>query len=107
MCEGYVNPTRVLNVWLNEHGNISKYWRNKNTTFNSKSSQNLFFSCYISETSALPITKSGALYVCEGYVNITRVLNVWLNEQSNISKYQRNKNTTFNTEGIQSLFFAF
>ena len=25
--------------------------------------------------------------VCEVYVNITRVLNVWLNEQSNISKY--------------------
>ena len=25
--------------------------------------------------------------VCEGYVNKTRVLNVWLNEQSNISKY--------------------
>ena len=45
--------------------------------------------------------------MCEGYMNIMRVLNVWLNEQSNISKYQRNKNTTFNTEGIQSLFFAF
>ena len=34
----------------------------------------LLFPCYINK-SALPITKSGALYVCEGYVNMTRVLN--------------------------------
>ena len=45
MCESYVNPTRVLNVWLNEHSNISKYQTNKNTTFNSKNGQNLFFPC--------------------------------------------------------------
>ena len=41
----------------------------------------------MSNKSALPITKSGALYMCEGYVNITRVLNVLRNEQTNISKY--------------------
>ena len=59
--------------------------------FNSKSSQILFFPCWIKNRSPLPITKSGALVVCEGYLKITRVLNVWLNEESNISKYQRNK----------------
>ena len=35
----------------------------------------LLFPCYINNKSALPITKSGALYVCQGYVNMTRVLN--------------------------------
>ena len=55
--------------------------------------------------SALPITKSGALLACEGYMNITRVLNVWLNEQSHISKYQRNKNTTFQSKSSQISFF--
>ena len=60
---------------------------NKNTTFNSKSSKTLFFQCQLSNNSTLPITKSGALYACEGYVNPTRVLNVWLNEHGNISKY--------------------
>ena len=71
MCEGYVNITRVINVRLNEKSNTPKHERNKNTTFNSKSSQNFFFPCYISDKSALPITKSGALYVCDGYINIT------------------------------------
>ena len=55
--------------------------------------------------SPLPITNSGALYVCEGYMNIMRMFNVWLNEQSNISKYERNKNTTFNSKSSQILFF--
>ena len=73
--------------------------------FNSKSSQILFFPCWIKNTSPLPITKSGALVVCEGYLKITRVLNVWLNEESNISKYQSNKNTTFQSKSNQILFF--
>ena len=51
--------------------------------------------------SPLPITKSGALLVCEGYMNITRVLNVWLNEQSHISKYQRNKILHFNQRVVK------
>ena len=45
MCEGYVNIMRVLNVWRNEQSNISKYESNKNTTFNSKTSQILLFPC--------------------------------------------------------------
>ena len=45
--------------------------------------------------------------MCEGYVNIKRVLNVWLNEQSNISKYQRNKNTTFQSKESQMLLFPY
>ena len=35
------------------------------------------------------------IYVYEGYVNIMRVLNIWLNEQSKILNYERNKNTSF------------
>ena len=35
-----------------------------------------FFHVRLTKRVPLPITKSGALYVCEGYVNITRVLNV-------------------------------
>ena len=76
MCEGYMNIMRLLNVWLNKQSNISKYQKNKNTTFQSKSSQILFFPCYINKKNPLPITKSGALYVCEGYLYITRVINV-------------------------------
>ena len=45
MCEGYVNIMRVFIVWLNEQSLISEYARNENTTFNSKSSQILFFLC--------------------------------------------------------------
>ena len=105
VCEGYMNITRVLNVWLNEQSHISKYQRNKNTTFQSKSSQISFFRCQINNKSTLPITNSGDLYVCEGYMNIMRMFNVWLNEQSNISKYERNKNTTFNSKSSQILFF--
>ena len=61
MCEGYMNIMRVLDIWLNEESNISKYDRNKNNKFFSKCSQILFFICYINIKSALPITKSGAL----------------------------------------------
>ena len=43
MCEGYMNIMGVINVWLNEKSNISKYQRNKNTTFQSKSGQILSF----------------------------------------------------------------
>ena len=39
---------------------------NKNTTFQSKSNQILFFPCWINNKSPLPITKSGDLYMCEG-----------------------------------------
>ena len=43
--------------------------------------------------------------MCEGYVNIMRVLNVWRNEQSNISKYESNKKTAFNSKSSQILNF--
>ena len=43
--------------------------------------------------------------MCESYMNITTVLNVWLNEQSNILKYQRNENTFFQSKSGQILFF--
>ena len=43
--------------------------------------------------------------MCEDYVNITPVLNVSLNEQSNMSKYQTNKNTVFNSKSSKILFF--
>ena len=59
---------------------------NKNTTFQSKSNQILFFPCQIKNKSPLARTKSEDLYVYEVDVNIRRVLNVRLNEQSNISK---------------------
>ena len=57
-----------------------------------------FYSFYVK--SAPPITKLGAFYLCEGYVNIARVLNVWLDEQSKILKYWRNKITAFNFTAI-------
>ena len=53
----------------------------------------------------LAITKLGDLYVCEDYVNITAVLNVSLNEQSTMSKYQTNENTVFNSKSSKNLFF--
>ena len=43
--------------------------------------------------------------MCEYYVNITAVLNVSLNEQSTMSKYQTNKNTVFNSKSSKNLFF--
>ena len=105
VCEGYLKITRVLNVWLNEESNISKYQSNKNTTFQSKSNQILFFPCQINKKIPLAITRSGALYVCEGYVNITRVINVCLIEQGNVRIYDKKKNTPFNSKSIQILFF--
>ena len=63
-------------------------------------SQILFFPCSINNKSPLPITKSGALYLCEGYVNIRRVPSIWLNEQRKILKYSINKSAAFSLTTI-------